>query len=227
MPFVSPAQPFVSRESSFLSIRKKLLSCDSRLLSTFGGGEYSSMTLNFWRGSTSPTSARSHDRRPSTSTPWTPHLLEVGSTSPTSTLSTSAPPANPHLLEVGSIPLTSTTPTSAPWTSTPPSGPLTFWMWGVLPRRVLPGRVLPPVDPSPFGCGECSPGECSLDEYSPQRTLTFWRWGVLPQRVLPRRVLPSEPPAFVTNCDYLTLACVGRRGLATASGVSRAEVERT
>jgi len=45
--------------------------------------------------------------------------------------------------------------------------------------------------------------------------------------VLPRRVLPSEPPAFVMNCDYLTLACVGRRGLATASGVSRAEVERT
>jgi len=89
-----------------------------------------------------------------------------------------------------------------------------------------------PQRPSLFGGGEYSPNECSLDEcspceYSPQRTLTFWRWGVIPRRVLPRRVLPSEPPAFVTNCDYLTLACVGRRGLATASGVSRAEVERT
>lgn len=62
-------------------------------------------------------------------------------------------------------------------------------------------------------------------EYSPQRTLTFWMRGVLPRRVLPRRVLPSEPSTFVANCDYLTLACVGRRGLATASG--RAEVERT
>jgi len=84
--------------------------------------------------------------------------------------------------------------------------------------------------PSTFGRGEyspdeCSPNECSPCEYSPQRTLNFWTWGVLPRRVLPRRVLPSEPSAFVTNCDYLTLACVGRRGLATASGVSRAEVE--
>lgn len=32
------------------------------------------------------------------------------------------------------------------WTSTP-LRTLTFWMWGVFPRRVLPGRVLPPAIP--------------------------------------------------------------------------------
>ena len=90
-----------------------------------------------------------------------------------------------------------------------------------------PPASTPPSEPSLFGGGEYCPDECSPCEYFPQQTLTFWRWGVLPRRVLPRRVLPSEPSAFVTNCDYLTLACVGRRGLATASGVSRAEVERT
>jgi len=71
------------------------------------------------------------------------------------------------------------------------------WRPQLLDLGVLPRQVLP-QRPSTFGCGGYSPNECSLDEYS-----------------------TSEPSAF------LTLACVGRRGSATASGVSRAEVERT
>jgi len=163
--------------------------------------------------------------------PANPHFLEVGSTPPTSAPPASTPPSDPHFLEVGSTPLTSAPSTSAPPTSTPPANPH-FLEVGSTPPTSAPSTSAPPAstppsEPSLFGGGECSLDECSPCEYSPQRTLTFWRWGVIPRRVLPRRVLPSEPPAFVTNYDYLTLACVSRRGLATASRVSRAEVERT
>jgi len=39
--------------------------------------------------------------------------------------------------------------------------------WRVLTRGALPQRVLPSVFEG-FTCGECTPGECSSREYSPQ-----------------------------------------------------------
>ena len=192
--------------------------------------------------------------RPSTSTPPTgpltfwmwgvlpsdPKLLDVGSTPPTNTPSTSTSPRTHTFWMWGVLPQR-ILPRRVLSRRAFPHWTLTFWMWGVLPRRILPRRVLPPANPHlwrweyspdecsldeyspqnppPFGCGECSPcecspceyslDECSFDEYSlqnphlldvgsaplasaPPRTLTFWRWGVLSRRILLRRVLPLQ-----------------------------------
>ena len=67
--------------------------------------------------------------------------------------------------------------------------PPKFWMWGVLPRRVLPGRVLALANPHLLEVGSTLTSNPSTT--TPPRTLTFLMWVVLP-----RRVLPPEPSPF-------------------------------
>ena len=86
--------------------------------------------------------------------------------------------ANPHLLEVGS------TLTSNPSTTTPPRT-LTFLMWVVLPRRVLP------PEPSPFGCGEYSPDECSSTS-APSTSAPHWTPQLLDVGVISLRCLGTD-----------------------------------
>ena len=53
-----------------------------------------------------------------------------------------------------------------------PQRALTFWRWGVLPRRVLPLRVLPPANPHFLEVGS-NPPTSAPSTSTPQRTSSF------------------------------------------------------
>jgi len=143
----------------------------TRLLSTFEGGEYSPTTLNFWRGSTSPTSARSHDRSflsrlkkllsrdealDESSPHWDPSPFGCGEYSLEECSLAEYSPQNLHLLDVVSTPSTSAPWTSALPASTPPSEPSPFG-GGSTPPTSTPPTSTPPTSALPASAPWTSP----------------------------------------------------------------------